>query len=166
MSSGDSYQCSSMDDDDDELEGFSPTSPWKRNRNRKDYSDDDDIEEDEEEYKAIVDFTPLATAPPSPVAVANVRVNHSLGNKRKTSRIQTGGKVPRLLLASKNIASTLIDRNPDAPLKGIIPVSGITRSPTRRYQAPSGSLARRRLRRTLWRNWEKLQKNLRKPTTS
>ena len=42
MSSGNSYQCSSMDDDDDELEGLSPTSPWKRNRKRKDYSDDDD----------------------------------------------------------------------------------------------------------------------------
>ena len=61
MSSGDSYQCSSMDDDDDELEEHSPTSPWKRNRKRKDYSDDDDIEEDEEEYKAIIDFMPLAT---------------------------------------------------------------------------------------------------------
>ena len=110
MSSGNSYQCSSMDDDDDELEGLSPTSPWKRNRKRKDYSDDDDIEEDEEEYKAIVDFTPLATSPPSPIAVANVRVNHSLGNKRKTARIQTGVKVPRLSLASKNVASTLIER--------------------------------------------------------
>ena len=110
MSSGNSYQCFSMDDDDDELEGLSPTSPWKRNRKRKDYSDDDDIKEDEEEYKAIVDFTPLATAPPSSVAVANVGVNRSLGNKRKTTRIQTGGKVPKLSLASKNVASTLIDR--------------------------------------------------------
>ena len=73
-------------------------------------SDDDDIEEDEEEYKAIVDFTPLETAPPLPVVVANVRVNHSLGNKRKTACIQTGGKVPSLSLASKNVASTLIDR--------------------------------------------------------
>ena len=62
---------------------------------------DDDTEEDEEEYKAIIDFTPLATAPPSPVAVANVGVNRSLGNKRKTARIQTGGKVPRLSLVSK-----------------------------------------------------------------
>ena len=37
-------------------------------------------------------------------------VNRSLGNKRKTARIQTGGKVPRLSLARKNVASTLIDR--------------------------------------------------------
>ena len=110
MSSGNSYPCSSMDDDDDELEGLSPTSAWKRNKKRKDYSDDDDTEEDEEEYKAIIDFTPLATASPSHVAVANVGVNRSLGNKRKTVRIQTGGKVPRVSLASKNVASTLIDR--------------------------------------------------------
>ena len=89
MSSGDSYQCSSMDDDDDELEGNSPTSIWRRNRKRKDYSDDEDYqeemegeEEEEGEYKPFADITPLATAPPSPIPVAGVKVNVSLGNKR------------------------------------------------------------------------------------
>ena len=67
MSSGDSFQCSSMDDDDDELEGNSPTSIWRRNRKRKDYSDDEDYKPDEEEmekeeaeekeYKPFVDRT-------------------------------------------------------------------------------------------------------------
>ena len=120
MSSGDSYQCSSMDDDDDELEGLSPTSIWRRNRKRKDYSDDEDYKLDEEEmdkqeaeegeYKPSINIAPLATAPPSPIAVAGVRVNHSLGNKRQGAHMQTGGKVPRRFLASKNVASTLIDR--------------------------------------------------------
>ena len=48
MSSGDSYQCSSMDDDDDELDGYSPTSIWRRNKKRKDYSDEDYDPEEEE----------------------------------------------------------------------------------------------------------------------
>ena len=111
-----------MDDDDDELEGLSPMSPWKRNRKRKDYSDDDDTEEEEkeeseeeeeeeeEEHKAVINVAPLATAPPSPIVVARVEVNRPLGNKRQNARIQTGGKVPRLSLASRNVASTLIDR--------------------------------------------------------
>ena len=117
MSSGDSFQCSSMDDDDDELEGLSPTSPWKRNRKRKDYSDDDteeeekeESEEEEEEHKAVINVAPLATAPPSPIAVARVEVNRPLGNKRQNAHIQTGGKVPKLSLATRNVASTLIDR--------------------------------------------------------
>ena len=49
MSSGDSFQCSSMDRDNDELEGLSPTSMWRRNRKRKDYSDEEDCKLDEEE---------------------------------------------------------------------------------------------------------------------
>ena len=40
-----------MDDDDDELEGNSPTSIWRRNRKRKDYSDDEDYKPDEEEME-------------------------------------------------------------------------------------------------------------------
>ena len=93
MSLGDSYQCSSMEDDDDELDGYSPTSMWRRNRKRKDYSDDEDYKPDKEEevqkkeaeegeYKPSINITPLATAPPSPIAVAGVSVNMSLGNKR------------------------------------------------------------------------------------
>ena len=51
MSLGDSYQCSSMDNDDDELEGLSPTSMWRRNMKMKDYSDDKDCKLDEEEME-------------------------------------------------------------------------------------------------------------------
>ena len=107
-----------MDDDDDELVGNSPTSIWRRKR--KDYSDDEDYKLDEEEmekqeaeegeYKPSVDIAPLVTAPPSPIVVAGVRVNHSLGNKRQTTGISTGGEVPRLSLASRNVVSTLINR--------------------------------------------------------
>jgi hypothetical protein len=72
MSSGDSYQCSSMDDDDDELEGLSPNSIWKRNRKRKDHSDDEDYvhvgEEDEEEddHKHITNAEYKGRLHPSP----------------------------------------------------------------------------------------------------
>jgi hypothetical protein len=110
-----------MDDDDDELDGLSPTSMWRRNRKRKDYSDDEDYKPDKEEevqkkeaeegeYKPSINIAPLATAPPSPIAVAGVSVNMSLGNKRRTARMSTGGKAPRRALASKNVVSTLIDR--------------------------------------------------------
>ena len=118
MSSGDSFQCSSMDRDDDELEGLSPTSMWRRNRKRKDYSDDEDyepdeekVDEEEEEIEPCLDIAPLASAPPSPIPVAAVKVNVSLGNKRQTARMSTGGKAPRHALASRNVASTLIDRD-------------------------------------------------------
>ena len=118
MTSGDSYQCTSMDDDDDELEGNSPTSIHRRNRKRKDYSDDEDVElreimdeePDEEDDEAIFDIPPLATAPPSPIPVAGVRVNMSFGNKRQSARMSTGGKAPRHSLASKNAVSPLIGR--------------------------------------------------------
>ena len=99
MSSGDSYQYSSMDNDNDELEGNSPTSIWRRNRKRKDYSDDEDYKPDEEEmekeeaegkeYKPFVHIAPTATAPPAPISVAGVRVNVSLGNKRQTTCMST-----------------------------------------------------------------------------
>ena len=88
MSSGDSYQCSSMNNDDDELEGNSPTSIWRRNRKRKDYSDDEDYKPDEEEmekeeakgkeYKPFVHIAPTATSPPAPISIASVRMNVSL----------------------------------------------------------------------------------------
>ena len=73
MSSGDSYQCTSMDNDDDELEGLSPTSMWRRNSKKKDYNDDEDYKLDEEEMekeeaeegecKLSIDPTPLETSP-------------------------------------------------------------------------------------------------------
>jgi hypothetical protein len=41
-----------MDDNDDEIDGLSPTSMWRRNRKRKDFSDEEDYKPDEEEvYK-------------------------------------------------------------------------------------------------------------------
>ena len=90
MSSGDSYQCTSMDDDDDELEGNSPTSIWRRDRKRKDYSDDEDYQEEMEkeeaegkEYKPFIHIAPTATSPPAPISVAGVRVSVSLGNKSR-----------------------------------------------------------------------------------
>ena len=67
-------------------------------------------EAEEGECKLSIDPTPLATTHPSPINVASVWVNQSLGNKRQTARIQTGGKTPRLSLASRNVVSTLIDR--------------------------------------------------------
>ena len=70
----------------------------------------DKQEAEEGEYKPSVNIAPLVTSPASPIAVDGVRVNHSLGNKRRGARMQTGGKVPKRFLASKNVASTLIDR--------------------------------------------------------
>lgn len=49
MPSRDSYQCSSQQDDDEEAEGHSPTSIWKK-RKRKDYSDED-YDPDEVDYE-------------------------------------------------------------------------------------------------------------------
>ncbi|KAK1605439.1 hypothetical protein QYE76_029112 [Lolium multiflorum] len=49
MSSGDSYQCSSMQDHDDELDGLSPTSMWRRMKRRDPFEDEDEDEEDEQE---------------------------------------------------------------------------------------------------------------------
>jgi hypothetical protein len=42
MSSGISYQCSSIKDDDDEYQGLSPNSMWKDKRRRKDYSSEEE----------------------------------------------------------------------------------------------------------------------------
>jgi hypothetical protein len=39
-----------MDGEDDDAQGLSPTSPWRKNMNRKDYSD---VEEDEEEQQTF-----------------------------------------------------------------------------------------------------------------
>jgi hypothetical protein len=38
-----------MDNDDDEIDGLSPLSMWRRNRKRKDFSDDEDYMPNEEE---------------------------------------------------------------------------------------------------------------------
>jgi hypothetical protein len=47
MSSRDSYQCYSQQVDEEEDEGFIPTSIWKK-RKRKDFSDEQDYETSEE----------------------------------------------------------------------------------------------------------------------
>jgi hypothetical protein len=35
-----------MDDEDDDAQGLSPASPWRKNGKRKDYSDDEEEEEE------------------------------------------------------------------------------------------------------------------------
>ena len=125
MTSGDSYQCTSMDDDDDELEGNSPTSIWRRDRKRKDYSDDEDVElreimeedPEEEEDEPVINAKPIASRPPSPIHVAAVKINVPPGNRKQTARMSTGGKAPKHALVSKNVVSTLIDREISRPTK-------------------------------------------------
>ena len=46
-------------------------------------------EAEEKEYKPFVDIAPIATAPPSPIFVAGVKVDMSLGKKRQTARMST-----------------------------------------------------------------------------
>ena len=47
------------------------TTRRRSRRKKKDYSDDED-------YKPFANIAPLATAPPSPIPVAGVKVNVSL----------------------------------------------------------------------------------------
>jgi hypothetical protein len=106
-----------MDKDDDELDGNNPTSMWRRNRKRKDFSDDEDIkpdmeemeEEEHGEYKPFVHLASAPPSPPAPIPVVAVRVNVPLGNKRQNARMSTRWKAPRHALASINVVSTLID---------------------------------------------------------
>ena len=52
------------------------------------------------------------------------------------ARIQTGGKVPRLLLASKNVASTLIDRESRRTTQGNYPGEWDRKIPNKKVSSP------------------------------
>jgi hypothetical protein len=99
MSSGDSFQCTSIDDDDD-AQGLSPTM-WRNNRKRKDYSDEEDKEE-EQDYDEAGSEEKL-----KPISIVVVRVMPTRGSSKKNTRMSTRGKAPRHCLASKNIISNL-----------------------------------------------------------
>jgi hypothetical protein len=59
-----------MDDEDDDSQGLSPTSHWRKNWNRKDYSDD----EDEEEQDDLLNIELVREVKKDPIPVALVRV--------------------------------------------------------------------------------------------
>jgi hypothetical protein len=125
-----------MDDDDDHIDGLSPTSMWRRNRRRKDFSDNEDYksgkeedyksneEEDyesdeegeyktekEEDHKPIINMGSPSATPPAPIHVCAVRVNVSLGNQRRGAFISTGGRFPDAL-AMRYPAANRCDRDP------------------------------------------------------
>jgi hypothetical protein len=89
-----------MDDEDDDAQGLSPTSIWRKNRKRKDYSDEEDEEEEQDhKYKGRLR--------PDPIPIASVRVAPPPAPGKLTARMSTGGKVPRHCLASKNHVANL-----------------------------------------------------------
>jgi hypothetical protein len=106
MSSGDSYQFSSMDDEDDDAQGLSPTSPWRKNRKRKDYSDDEDEEEEKDD---LLNIELVREVKKDPIPIASVRVIPSPTTMKNTTRISSG-KEPRKQLAPKNTCSNLTCR--------------------------------------------------------
>ena len=128
-----------MQDDDDELEGLSPTSTWKRSKKRKDYSDDEDYvhvdgedeeeeeeeeedEDDEEDNKCITNAKYKGKLCPSPIPIAMVRAVSPPPQKRirQTARISAGGKVPRRCLASRNPITNLHHREYEkVPIKDL-----------------------------------------------
>jgi hypothetical protein len=141
-----------MDDDDDQIDGLSPTSMWRRNRRRKDFSDDEDYkfgneedyksnkEEDyesdeegqykpekKEDHKPVINIGSPSATPPAPVPVSVVRVNVSLRNKRRGAFISTGGKVPRHALANRYPAANLCDRDPPGDWDHKIPKTSVQR---------------------------------------
>ena len=115
-------------DDDDELEGNSPTSMWRRNRKRKDYDDEEDEEDDDEEseeddeedeeeddeeeedHKHITNAEYKGKLRPPPVPIAVVKVVPPPTKMKQTARMSTGGKILRHNLASKNPVSNLSRR--------------------------------------------------------
>jgi hypothetical protein len=92
-----------MDDEDDDAEGLSPTSPWRKNRNMKDYSDD---EEDEDEQNDFLNIELVREVKKDPIPVASVRVVPSPTKKKQTACISSG-KAPRKQLPPKNTCSNL-----------------------------------------------------------
>jgi hypothetical protein len=103
-----------MDDDNDQIDGLSPTSMWRRNRRRKDFSDDKDYKsdkeedyksneeedyepdeegeykpEEEEDHKPVINIGSPSATPLAPVPISMVWVNVSLENKRRGAFIST-----------------------------------------------------------------------------
>jgi hypothetical protein len=74
--------------------------PWKMEEWKEDYESDEEGEykpKKEEDHKTVINMgSPLAT-PPAPVPVSMVRVNVSLGNKRRGAFISTEGRFRGML---------------------------------------------------------------------
>jgi archaellum component FlaC len=74
--------------------------PWKMEEWKEDYESDEEGEykpTKEEDHKTVINMgSPLAT-PPAPVPVSMVRVNVSLGNKRRGAFISTEGRFRGML---------------------------------------------------------------------
>jgi hypothetical protein len=107
-----------MQDDEDELDGLNRTSMWQRKK-RKDYSDEEEEEEEEEkeeeheeeddnegeeeeDHKNITNAQYKGKLHPPPIPLVVVRVVSPPKKIRRTSRMSTGGRVPRKCLASRN----------------------------------------------------------------
>jgi hypothetical protein len=145
-----------MDDDDDQIDGLSPTSMWRRNRRRKDFSDDENYksnkkedyksnkEEDyepdkegeykpdkEEDHKPVINIGSPSATPPARVPVSLVRVNVSLRNKSRGAFISTGGRFPGTFL--------LIGIQLLIFVTGILLVIGIARSQKHECKSLSGN---------------------------
>jgi hypothetical protein len=106
MSSGYFYQCSSMDDEDDDAQGLSPTSPWRKNMKMKDYSDN---EEEDEEQEDLLNIKLVRELKQGPIPIALVRVIPPSTTKKQTALINSG-KAPRNQLSSKNPCANLNHR--------------------------------------------------------
>jgi hypothetical protein len=72
-----------MDDEDDDAQGLSPTSPLRKNMKRKDYSDDE--EEEEEEQDDLRNIELVREVKKDPIPVASVHVVPSPNNKETDS---------------------------------------------------------------------------------
>jgi hypothetical protein len=108
--------------DDDDLDGLSPTSMWRRSKKRKDYSDveeedddkgehvedDEDGEEEEEDHNHITNEEHKGKLHPTHVPLAVVRMVPPPKKMRQTARMNTGGKAPRHCLASRNPVINLL----------------------------------------------------------
>jgi hypothetical protein len=86
-----------MDDEDDDAQGLSPTSSWRKNRKRKDCSDDE-VEEEEQDDSLNIEL--VREVKKDPIPVASVRVISSPTTTKQTARVSCG-KVPRKQLAPK-----------------------------------------------------------------
>ena len=111
-----------MQDDDDELDGLSPTSMWRRTRRKDPFEDedeeeeeqkeeeDDDEEEEEEDHKHITNAGDKGKLHPPPIPLAVVRVVSPPKNLRRRAGMSTGGKAPRSCVASRNLAANFCRR--------------------------------------------------------